>query len=342
MTDREKQISDFLTKTNWATWTVEPMTGDASSRSYYRLVNGSTGDKVILMDAPPSKGEDVVPFVNIASFLTNAGFSAPRIFASDLENGFLVLEDLGDDLFARHVEKHPEDEKTLYTAAIDVLVDLHRVKPPKDIPKYTVPLMTDLAALAFDWYAVGADCEDVEPAKAKFKNAFAEILSVHANDTSVLAQRDFQSENLLWRSDQSGHDRVGLLDFQDAVQGHPAYDLVSLLEDARRDVPVEIQSVMLDEFINKSNLPDKEFRTSYAVLGAQRNLRILGVFARLSLYFGKPRYIDLIPRVWGYLENDLAIPELADVRKILHDHLPEPTPDILDKLKRKCGTINSL
>lgn len=342
MTDRAKLMSEFLDSTEWGTWDHLPMTGDASSRAYIRLLNTKTKDTVILMDAPPEKGEDVKPFVHIASFLTKISLSAPQIFAKDVENGFLILEDLGDDLFARHVERAPQDEKEIYTAAVDVLVELQRTHPPKDIPKYTIPVMTDLAALAYDWYAFGADQDGIEANKQNFSDAFSKILNEHANDTSVLAQRDYQSENLLWRPDQSGHARVGLLDFQDAVQGPPAYDLVSLLEDARRDVPLHIQSEMLDYFIQKTGRSENAFKTSYAVLGAQRNMRILGVFARLSLYYGKPRYVDLIPRVWGYLQQDLAAPELSEIRSIINTSLPEPTDDILNRLKKKCGTITSL
>jgi len=160
------------------------------------------------------------------------------------------------------------------------------------------------------------------------------LLAQHAADATVVIQRDYHAENLLWLPDRDGVARVGLLDFQDAMLGHPAYDLVSLLQDARRDVPAEIELSMTRRFIDRSGVDEHGFRTAYAVLGVQRNLRILGVFARLSLDYGKPHYVDLIPRVWAHLRRGVDHPAMAPVADLLLQTLPLPTADNLNRLKR--------
>ena len=154
----------------------------------------------------------------------------------------------------------------------------------------------------------------------------------------VLALRDFHAENLIWLPERDGAARVGLLDFQDAFAGHPAYDLVSLLEDARRDVAPEVREAMVTHYIAGSGTDAAAFRTAFATSGAQRNLRILGVFARLSMHFGKPQYVALIPRVWAHLQADLADPALADLRDFLDGVLPAPDPDRLERIRSLCGT----
>jgi hypothetical protein len=155
----------------------------------------------------------------------------------------------------------------------------------------------------------------------------------------VLALRDFHAENLVWLPDRAGVARVGLLDFQDAEAGHPAYDLVSLLKDARRDLAPGLEQEMIDRFLSRTGCDPERFAAAYAALGAQRNLRILGVFARLSMHFGKPHYVDLIPRVWAHLTASLRHPALAPLARRVADDLPEPTPDILASLKEQCATV---
>jgi aminoglycoside/choline kinase family phosphotransferase len=198
--------------------------------------------------------------------------------------------------------------------------------------------MLDMAALAWRWYLGGALAEDAASEQA-FRAAFAQVLQTHASATPVLIQRDYHAENLLWLPDRHGPARVGLLDFQDAMKGHPAYDLVSVLQDARRDVPPAIEEAMITRYIAATAENDTDFRATYAVLGVQRNLRILGVFGRLCLMNGKPHYVDLIPRVWALMLRDLAHPALSPVAKLITQALPEPTPDILKRLKDKCATI---
>ncbi len=336
MTSRDTLTESFIAASPWAGATRALLAGDASNRRYERLsLNGKT---TVLMDAPHEKGEDIRPFIRIARYLTDLGLSAPVILAQDQGNGFLLLEDLGDDLFARVIPREPKLEKPLYAAATDVLIHLHRAAPPEDLPAYDTDVMLDMAALAWRWYLGGAFTDSTEAEQA-FRAAFRPVLEDHAADRSVLIQRDYHAENLLWLPQRDGAARVGLLDFQDAMAGHPAYDLVSVLQDARRDVPLPIEEAMITRYVSGTGLDERAFRAAYAVLGVQRNLRILGVFGRLCLVYGKPHYVDMIPRVWGLLLRDLEHPALAPVRDLVIGSLPAPTPEILKGLKDKCATI---
>jgi len=338
MPERDAAIAAFLDSIGWADARIEPLAGDASNRRYLRLTRDPVPGCAVLMDAPAEKGEDVRPFIRIADYLCGLGLSAPQILAADPVQGLLLLEDLGDDLFARLIPRHPELENSLYSCATDVLITLHRHAPPEDLAPYSVPVMTDLAALACGWYMTHAH-GPICGAKTALREAMTESLTHYAPDQTVLIQRDYHSENLLWLPERDGVARVGLLDFQDAMLGHPAYDLLSLLQDARRDVPPEIERDMLRRYIFATGQDEGEFVGAYHALGAQRNLRILGVFARLCLRDGKAHYVDLIPRVWDLLQRDLSHPGLYALAHVVHDVLPAPTHAILTELKDKCATI---
>ena len=330
MDDRIALAKSFLNQTSWANVRRAPLAGDASNRRYERLLDPDTGKTAVLMDASPDRGEDVRPFVRIARHLRTLGLSAPNILAKDVANGFLLIEDLGDALFARAIPENPELETDFYTAATDVLLALHQAPVP-DLKPYDPDLMADLAALAFGKYRRGiagnTEGED------EFRELFRHILSGISPFNPVLIQRDYHAENLLWLPERHDVARVGLLDFQDAMSGHPAYDLVSLLQDARRDVPERIEQEMIGYYLDQSGIDQVAFRSAYAVLGAQRNLRILGVFARLGQEYGKPHYIDLIPRVWSHLMRDLDHPSLASVAPMLKQYLPVPSAANLQRLK---------
>ena len=340
MSERDAGITRFLQENGWGGASRAALAGDASNRRYERITDGS-GAIAVLMDAPPEKNESVAPFIKIAEHLASVGLSAPEILAADLDQGLLLLEDLGDDLFARVLLTQPDLEMPLYAAATDVLVALHDAPPPEDLATYGPAIMTDMAALAYSWYARGAD-RDVGQSQDRFESAFRSILDQHASDTNVLVQRDYHAENLLWLPDRRGAARVGLLDFQDAMLGHPAYDLVSLLQDARRDVAQDVETAMIGRYLAATDVDPEQFQTAYAELGVQRNLRILGVFARLSMHFAKPHYVDFIPRVWGFILRDLDHPALSPIRDQVLADLPEPTPALLQKLKDKCGKYPNL
>lgn len=333
MTDRNDLAAAFLARTPWAAAERRMLAGDASNRRYDRLHDAARGTTAVLMDAPPEKGEDVRPFVRIARHLTGAGLSAPEIFAADEENGFLVIEDLGDDLYSRVLRNDPSLEHLLYEAATDVLVTLHRAPMPELRP-YDAPLMTELAGLAYTKYADYVTGTPATDAAARFAALFEPILREATAGETVLIQRDYHADNLLWLPGREGARRVGLLDFQDAMAGHPAYDLVSLLQDIRRDVSPEVEAAMIAHYIAATGWDDAAFRTAYAVLGAQRNLRILGAFGRLGHDYGKPHYVDMIPKVWAIIQRDLDHPALAPVAGLLRESLPAPTAEILAGLKR--------
>ncbi|SFO98178.1 aminoglycoside phosphotransferase family protein [Tranquillimonas alkanivorans] len=338
MTMRDDTIARFLSGTRWGDARRVRLAGDASNRRYDRLLGPDEGESHVLMDAPPDRGEDIRPFVHIAEWLTQAGLAAPACLERDERQGLLVLEDLGDDIYARVLERAPAQETPLYEAAVDMLAELHRHTPPEWLGTYDPPRMARLAALAWRWYRLEVTGA-AEPREDAFAAAFEPVLARHAAPASVVILRDFHAENLIWRPDHNEHARVGLLDFQDALVGHPAYDLVSLLQDARRDVSGRVQDAMLDRFVRRTGADAEDFGAAFAVLGAQRNLRILGVFARLSLHFGKPHYVDLIPRVWSHLMADLDHPALTPVRDMVRADLPAPDQSHLQKLRDACGTI---
>ncbi|MBQ0752093.1 MAG: phosphotransferase [Roseovarius sp.] len=332
MTDRTGLMQDFLAGTDWAGAAIAPLAGDASNRRYLRLTHATTGTSAVLMDAPPERGEDVRPFLHIARTLTGLSLSAPQILAQDTAHGFLILEDLGDALFARVIPIAPQMEEPLYAAATDVLIDLHRATPPEGLKPYGPETMTEMAALAFDWYLTGTTGEN-SPQRAEALAALHSLLRQYAGTTDVLVLRDYHAENLLWLPGRIGAARVGLLDFQDAMTGHRAYDLVSVLQDARRDVPHSIETAMITRYCAATGTDQTTFEAAYHCLGAQRNLRILGVFARLCLRDGKAHYIDLMPRVWDHLQRDLDHLALAPVAEILRAALPAPTAAIRERLR---------
>ncbi|PVA10761.1 aminoglycoside phosphotransferase [Pelagivirga sediminicola] len=335
MTDRDALAMAFLDRTEWKGAKAAPLAGDASNRRYLRIHRGT--ETAVLMDAPRERGEDVRPFVAIANYLSGIGLSAPRILAQDIDGGFLLIEDLGDDLFARIIPKIPQIEPALYQTATDVLITLHGRKPPAGLAAYDTALMTQMAALALEWYAGRTD-----PAlTSQFCDAMSAAIDTHVGAGEVLIQRDYHAENLLWLPDRAGPARVGLLDFQDAMSGHRAYDLVSLLQDARRDVPAPLAARMIEYYVDRTGQDRAAFDAAYHVLGAQRNLRILGVFARLCMRDGKAHYVDLIPRVWAHLMHDLDHPALADAAPLIRGALPEPTRQLLEEMKNRCQTLQT-
>lgn len=329
---RDPLMQAFLSQTDWKDCTPVLLAGDASNRTYYRVSNNQK--IAVLMDAPPEKGEDVRPFIDITTRLRDQHFSAPGIYASDKENGFLLLEDLGDDLFARVLEKKPDLETQLYAAATDLLVALHKAPTP-DLPPYDVQTCVNEANLITNWYLPAILGEVTQPVQARYTDVITDLCADLMPKQPVLVQRDYHAENLLWLPQRREHKRVGLLDYQDALAGHPAYDLVSLLEDARRDTSLKLQHQMLERYMAASNADPSAFQKAYATLGAQRNLKILGIFARLSKRDGKPDYVALMPRVWAHLQHDLAHPALSDLRSWVDAYLPEPNAQNRLKLARQ-------
>jgi aminoglycoside/choline kinase family phosphotransferase len=321
----------FLTLSGWGQARRSTLAGDASNRRYDRLIHPELG-RAVLMDAPPEKGEDIRPFITIATHLRSAGLSAPQVLARDEAHGFLILEDLGDDLFARVLTQDLSHEAQLYDAAIDALIVAQNHAAPKGLAQYGADEMAQTAMLAPDWYL--AQTQPVSDAqRGAFHDMVHGLLDHHLTAPFVLVQRDYHAENLLWLPERDGVARVGLLDFQDAMRGPAAYDVASLLKDARRDVSPAIQEAALTRYITRSGVAEDAFRASYALCSAQRNLRIIGVFARLCIRDSKPQYPDLMPRVWANLQSDLAHPALADLKAWVDAHMPPPTPAIIAQIK---------
>jgi len=333
MPDRADRKAAFLNRAGWAGAGCRFLAGDASARSYVRLTRA--GKTAVLMDAPPDTGEDVGPFVAIARHLTGIGLSAPGILAQDRDQGFLLLEDLGDDLFARLTIRDPSCEPALYAAAVDVLICLQAHGPAPGLPDAGAADWAGAAAVALDWYRYAITGDRVDT--ALFRQTVQRALEAHANGPRVMILRDYHAENLLWLPQRAGVARVGLLDFQLAQLGQPGYDLVSLCQDARRDVSSDVQAAMIRRFVAAKGLEEAGFAASYATLGAQRALRILGVFARLCLGMGKPGYVALIPRVWAQLQQNLLHPALADLSLLCADLLPDPTASRLERIRSQCA-----
>ncbi|WP_375279544.1 aminoglycoside phosphotransferase family protein [Pseudooctadecabacter sp.] len=306
---RSEQVADWLDRQEWGAWNRAAITGDASARRYERLT-GPNGSTVIFMDAPPDTCGSQSLFVTIARHLRAAGLCAPEVLAHDDTLGLLVLGDLGQTDFASHLKAQPSDEAALYSAAVDVLLRLADVSAIDGLTTMTPQVAAQMLGPAFDWA-----CKDPSAAlRSEIEDELQSLFAKVDPAPSTLSLRDFHAENLIWRPDQDGTDRVGLLDFQDAFITHKAYDLASLLRDARRDVSEDLLPDLLSRLDPEAD--QDHLRTTFHVMAVQRNLRILGIFQRLAKDACKPRYLDFVPRVTSHLRRDLAHPALATLRPL--------------------------
>ena len=322
MTERDAQIDNFLAQHGWGGADRRTLADDASFRRYDRLTHD--GRAAVLMDAPPEK-EDVRPFVAIAEILHGMGLSAPALFAQDPERGFLLLEDLGDDTYTRVLATAPEREEALYLLAVDLLITLHsRFTAAPHLPAYDDAKLATETNLLLDWYLPAVTGQDPsDTARREYARLWQELFVQTRAVPDTLVLRDYHVDNMIWLPARPDVTACGLLDFQDAVIGPVAYDLVSLLEDARRDVPATLAETALDRYLAAFPAIDPDsFRASYAILGAQRSAKILGIFTRLDRRDGKPDYLAHLPRVWRWLEGDLAHPAMTALRAWFDAHLP--------------------
>jgi aminoglycoside/choline kinase family phosphotransferase len=271
------------------------------------------------MDAPPEH-EDIGPFLTIAGHLLDRGFLPPRPLGIDRERGLLLLEDFGNDRVGPLLQREPEREREIYESAVDTLASIADQPAPEDIPAYDEAAMEREVSLFSDWYVTALSMDVDKPNYfPAWREAWADLLLL-VERFPVMVLRDYHADNLMVLP---GRRELGLLDFQDALAGHPAYDLVSLLQDARRDVSPELEEAMLDRYMDAAKVRDRtRFRAHYEVLGAQRNTKILGIFTRLWKRDGKAHYLPLQPRVWGYLERNLAHPALEPVRAWFDSEVP--------------------
>ena len=325
---REDLIGAFLAKAGWGTAERRVLAADASFRRYDRLT--LDGRPAVLMDAPPPK-EDVRPFLKIARHLLGLGYSAPGILAEDVETGFLLLEDLGDATFTRLL-KAGEAEAPLYEMAVDLLIDLHRQTAPVGVAPYDREKLLTEVALLTDWYVPAVGIELDHNARAAYLAAWSDVLPLARGVPDALVLRDFHVDNLMRIEGRNGIQACGLLDFQDALIGPVTYDLISLLEDARRDIDPAVKAAGRARYLAAfPALDEAAFDASWACLAAQRHAKVIGIFTRLCRRDGKPTYLQHISRLWRLFDASVRHPGLAPVKSWLEAHIPAdkrlvPTP----------------
>jgi len=350
--EREQQRRDFVERSGWRGAEIVPRPGDASTRSYARVA--LNGRKAMLMDQPQSAetpaapatatpeerralgynavarlaGADTARFVAAANYLRGLGLSAPEIYAADPLQGFVLIEDLGDELYA-DVLTRGGDERVLYEQAAEVLAALHAAEAPALLhPDKALHAYDETAQLAeidlmTDWYMPYVLGRAAQPDEiAEHRALWRETLDALREPSPVFVHRDYHAENLLWLPDRAGIARVGLIDFQDALAGSRAYDLISLVEDARRDVAPEVATATTAHYLMMTGADEQKFHAQMAVMAAQRNAKIAGIFARLYKRDSKPRYLAFLPRVWGYLNRDLEHPALAKLKSWYDKTIP--------------------
>lgn len=316
----------FLDAHGWGNARVTPLAGDASFRRYFRVAEGRR--KAVLMDAPPPN-ENAAAFVAVDTYLHARGISVPEVMASDTAQGLVLLEDLGDNLFTTAIGSGA-DEADLYAAAADVLAALHAEPMAAKAGDHAIlPYLPERMArevgfvLDWHWPEIGGG-HAADEVRHDYETAWAAVWPLAAAHGDRIVQFDYHSPNLMWLPERQGLRRVGVLDFQDAMRGPAAYDLVSLLQDPRRDVRAGLESALIDRYLGARGEFDRDaFTASYAILGAQRAARILGVFVRLWRRDGKTAYLKHMPRVWSLLDRNLAHPALAPVADWFAAHLPQ-------------------
>ncbi len=315
--DRGPQMDAFLARIGRGNATRRMLAGDASFRRYERVDHDST--IMVLMDAPPP-WENVGSFIAVTRLLEKAGVSVPAILDADEAEGFLLLEDLGDAILTRVLKAEPQRELELYTAACEALLTVQKQSTREHLPLYDEAVYLREVGLFAEWFlpqVVGI--EQARTLRQQWLDIWQRVLRAVPLKQSVLVHRDYHADNLLWLQDREGHRAIGMLDYQDALWGDAAYDLVSLLEDARRDVRPETMRACYDAFAKHQ---DADFALRYALLGAQRNAKIIGIFARLCVRDDKASYLDYLPRVWGHFLHDLKNPALSEIRDFVESHVP--------------------
>jgi aminoglycoside/choline kinase family phosphotransferase len=331
----DPRLDGFLAGAGWAGAERRLLAADASFRHYQRI--GLAGNTAVLMVAPPDK-EPVAPFLAVQRRLRAMQLSAPRLLAADEAAGLLLLEDLGDRTFTRALAAGV-DERQLYSLGIDVLVALHERWRPEErsgLPPYDEAALLKEALLLVDWYLPAASGRATPTAvRETFVAAWREVLAQVARRRDTLVLRDYHVDNLMLLAGRSGIAGCGLLDFQDALLGAPAYDLVSLLEDARRDIAPDLAQAMLARYLAARPGVDRDsLLNDYAVLGLQRSTKIVGIFTRLDRRDGKPVYLRHLPRLWHLIGRGLEHPRLAPVKSWFDREVP---PELRVQLESSPG-----
>lgn len=321
---RGEFVRALLQEAKMSEATLHPLAGDASFRRYVRV---RTADRsAMLMDAPPDK-EDVRPYIAVAEYFHSLGYSFPGILAMNPEQGLILLEDFGDDSFTRLLAAPAYDatrECELYEAAVDMLAQWYALDvAPLSLATYDQALMMREVSLFTQWFLPQLmDTDTCALHSEEFTQIWRALLEQVPLEMSRWVHRDYHADNLLWLPQRIDTKRVGVLDFQDGVCGDAAYDMVSLLEDARRDVPPALAQAMCARFVERTGCNSEQFYRAYALLGAQRNCKIIGIFARLAARDGKPHYLNYLPRVWRHLLHDVSHPILAPLQVWLDHNIP--------------------
>lgn len=320
---RKDEIDAFLSVTPWAQAQQSPLPADASHRRYTRLYDMQRGAQALLMDAPPDKEPKTPAFVAVDEALRAAGLSAPEIYEADVPRGLLLLEDFGELSFTNALAKDPGREQHLYAAAGAVITVLDGLSLPGTSPYDACALKKELSLFCEYWWPDAVGSPMPVEAEASFYAAWAsplDILEAAARTRPALTLRDFHADNLFDLPGRPSHAQIGLIDFQDAVIGHAAYDLVSLLQDVRRTVSPDVEAGVLGE--SETALGDTALRTLYALYGAQRALKNLGIFTRLDTLYNKPAYRRHLARTWHCVMMNLHIPELKPLARWIDEHIP--------------------
>ena len=320
MVSRINQINNFLKNNQIETKNLIPIKNDASFRKYFRV------DKKILMDADPHLGEDVGSFININHVLREFKLNVPEIFTIDKENGFLLLEDLGENIFSQILNS--ENEEQLYKQAIDVLVEIYKKDLNKFsnftfLEKYSVEKLQDESQLFIEWYLKKYLKINITDTDIKdFKDIINKIFNNLDNKFEKLVLRDYHVDNLILQKSKLGLKQVGILDFQDAVLGSSSYDLISIIEDVRRPISKDLKNILIKYFIDLTGYDSNQLEKELAFYSVQRNLKILGIFSRLNLRDNKSKYMGYNDNAWKYIESNLNNPTMSDLKVWLKKILP--------------------
>ena len=320
MVSRINQINNFLKNNQIETKNLIPIKNDASFRKYFRV------DKKILMDADPHLGEDVGSFININHVLREFKLNVPEIFTIDKENGFLLLEDLGENIFSQILNS--ENEEQLYKQAIDVLVEIYKKDLNKFsnftfLEKYSVEKLQDESQLFIEWYLKKYLKINITDTDIKnFKDIINKIFNNLDTKFEKLVLRDYHVDNLILQKSKLGLKQVGILDFQDAVLGSSSYDLISIIEDVRRPISKDLKNILIKYFIDSTGYHPNQLEKELAFYSVQRNLKILGIFSRLNLRDNKSKYMQYNDNAWKYIESNLNNPTMSDLKVWLKKILP--------------------
>lgn len=299
-------------------WTLTPMQGDASTRRFARLTH-SSGRKAVMMHTPADQADSQTAFESMAAYLLKADLSAPKTLARDPNNGILIVEDLGDTDVNKAIA-NGADETLIYTAIADLLVRFSEHSGPDHLAKLTPAVAAEMLDPFFMHFAPHTPKQTRTDIQNAIRSRFADMIT-----PTTLSLRDFHSENLIWRPELTGLDRLGLVDFQDAVRAPAEYDLASLLWDARRDVSPAIRTMVMSRFAKATGRDVESVTANAHLISVQRNLRILGIFARLAKVCGKPTYLDLVPRVRTHVSTALEHPSLKSLHALLKPALDLPS-----------------